>query len=81
MRITLFLDEILLRYFIAILCTMFHRYGLYRAELPCKLICYIIVHDDSPFRALPLTLIILHQKSSVNPHEKSLLPLKNTSVN
>lgn len=35
-------------YLYAILCTMFHRIELYRVKFPCKLICYIIIHDYSP---------------------------------
>lgn len=46
--IALFPDEISIRYLYAILCTMFHRFGLYRVQFPFKLACQIKVHDNSP---------------------------------
>ena len=48
MDIALFPDEISIRHLYAILCTMFHRYGLYRVQFPFKLACQIKVHDNSP---------------------------------
>lgn len=42
-------DEIEMRHLYAILCTMFHRYGLYRVEFLFKLVRQIKAHDDSPF--------------------------------
>jgi hypothetical protein len=44
MNIALLSDEILMRHLYAILCTMFHRYELYRVEFLYKLIGQIEVH-------------------------------------
>gem|GEM_PF-6122130 len=49
----------------AILCTMFHRYGLYRVEFLFQFIRQIIVHADLLIRAMPFLKIILHHNLTV----------------
>ena len=49
MNIALLSDEILMRHLYAILCTMFHRYELYRVEFLYKLISQIEVHNIISF--------------------------------
>ena len=64
--IALFSDEILMRYLYAILCTMFHRNGLYRVQFLFRLIGQIKIHFGSPLREIPTPTIILHSYPSVN---------------
>ncbi len=47
--IATFPDEIQKRYLYAILCTMFHRNGLYRVQFLFRLIRQVEIHTTSPY--------------------------------
>ena len=55
----------------AILCTMFHRNGLYRAEFPCKTIGKI--HIDSPLN-IPQNILLYPTPLNI---PKNIVPYSN----
>lgn len=88
--IALFPDEILIRCLCAILCTMFHRYGLYRDQFSCEFVGQINIHRYPCFSTLFLhwgsirchsqLLTLLHFGEAVNMLSKIIFLLCNGSV-